>query len=118
MLRQISTAVVAAGALCAPAAAQTLPPSDPVLAAIWEEGMSRSRVMDLAQVLTDSLGPRLTGSPSSDAAGDWVIRTYRSWGIDARAEPYGTWQGWRRGVTHLDLIAPPARPRGPRPPGS
>jgi len=65
--------------------------------------------MALAQVLIDSLGPRLTGSPGSDAAADWVIRTYRSWGIDARREPYGTWQGWRRGVTHLDLLSPRVR---------
>src|SRR5690606_22031281 len=36
-------------------------------------------------------------------------RTYGAWGVDARAERYGTWKGWRRGVTHLDLVAPRVR---------
>ena len=90
-----------------PAGAQT--PTDAGIAAIRAEGIERSRVLELAQVLMDSIGPRLTGSPGSSAASDWLIRTYRSWGIEARAEPYGTWTGWRRGITHLDLIAPRVR---------
>ncbi|MSR35221.1 MAG: M20/M25/M40 family metallo-hydrolase [Gemmatimonadetes bacterium] len=110
MLRQVFTAVVAALALRAPLAAQAPPPpSDPVVAAIREEGIARSRVLDLAQALMDSVGPRLTGTPGSTAASDWLVRSYRSWGIDARAESYGTWHGWRRGITHLDLIAPRVR---------
>jgi hypothetical protein len=43
------------------------------------------------------------------AASDWVIAQYRSWGIDARREEYGTWRGWRRGVSHIDLTAPRVR---------
>jgi carboxypeptidase Q len=106
VLRQISTFVVAVS-LCAPVAAQTAP--DAMVAAIREEGIARSRVLDLAQILLDSVGPRLTGSPGSAAASDWLVRTYRSWGVEARAEPYGTWRGWRRGITHLDLLAPRVR---------
>jgi hypothetical protein len=90
-------------------AAQELPSSDPVLQRIWEEGMERSRVEVLAQTLLDSLGPRLTGSPESEAAQHWTVQTYRSWGVDARVEEYGTWHGWRRGVTHVDLIEPRVR---------
>jgi hypothetical protein len=101
--------VVAALPLFAARAAAQAPAPDRLVAAIREEGITRSRVMELAQVLMDSIGPRLTGSPGSTAASDWLIRTYRSWGIEARAEHYGTWQGWRRGVTHLDLIAPRVR---------
>jgi hypothetical protein len=103
-----ATAVVLALLLApAPVAAQSS--TDATVSAIREEGIARSRVMDLAQVLMDSIGPRLTGTPGSTAASDWLIRTYRSWGIEARAERYGTWQGWRRGVTHVDLIAPRVR---------
>ena len=93
----------------APLVAQDLPVDDPVLRAIWEEGTERSRVYELGQVLMDSLGPRLTGSPASEAASDWVVETYRRWGIEARQEAYGTWDGWRRGVTHVDLVAPRVR---------
>jgi hypothetical protein len=63
----------------------------------------------LAQTFFDSIGPRLTGTPQGTQASDWVIKTYKSWGIDARREQYGTWRGWRRGVSHIDLIKPRVR---------
>ncbi len=71
--------------------------------------MDSSRVETLAEVLFDSIGPRLTGSPGMKSASDWVIKTYQSWGIDARREPYGTWRGWRRGASHIDLVQPRVR---------
>ena len=42
--------------------AQSFPTDNPILKAIWDEGMSQSQVYDLAQTLNDSLGPRLTGT--------------------------------------------------------
>jgi hypothetical protein len=54
----------------------------------------------------DSVGPRLTGSPGHNAAIDWALKLYASWGIPARKEQYGTWKSWRRGKSHVDLIAP------------
>lgn len=94
-----------------PGQSPPFPPTipDPTLRAIWTEGMDRSQVGRLAQVLLDSLGPRLTGTPQIEAASNWVMATYRGWGIDARAERYGTWRGWRRGPTHLDLLTPRVR---------
>ncbi len=91
------------------AVAQQVAVEDPVVAHIWAEGMEHSQAERLAQTFLDSLGPRLTGSPESLAASDWMIRTYRSWGIEARREEYGTWEGWRRGVTHVDLVEPRVR---------
>jgi hypothetical protein len=77
---------------------------------IWNEGMmEKSQAAALAQVLMDSIGPRLTGSPGMEAASRWVIGKYQSWGVPARAEQYGTWAAWRRGPTHVDLIAPRVR---------
>jgi carboxypeptidase Q len=89
--------------------AQDFATDDPVLQAIWSEGMERSQVPALAQTLMDSLGPRLTGSPESRAAQDWTVSMYDAWGIDAHVEDYGTWRGWRRGVTHADLVHPRVR---------
>jgi hypothetical protein len=83
--------------------------SDPVADRIFRLGMDSSRVQSLAQTLLDSVGPRLTGSPGMKSASDWVIRSYQSWGIEARAEPYGTWRGWRRGTSHIDLVQPRVR---------
>jgi carboxypeptidase Q len=83
--------------------------SDPVLRGIWEEGTQRSQLEPMAQALLDSLGPRLTASPGMFAAQDWVIRKYGEWGITARNERYGTWRGWNRGYTHVDLLTPRVR---------
>jgi hypothetical protein len=44
-----------------------------------------------------------------EAAQDWLVQTYQAWGIPARKERYGTWRGWRRGMTHIDLVAPRVR---------
>ncbi|HEX2077313.1 MAG TPA: M20/M25/M40 family metallo-hydrolase [Longimicrobium sp.] len=83
--------------------------SDPVLRAIWSEGMERSQLEPLAQALIDSIGPRLTGSPGQQAAHEWAAAQLAGWGAEARTEPYGTWIGWRRGTAHADLVQP--RPR-------
>ncbi len=69
----------------------------------------RSQVYRLAQVLTDSIGPRLTSSPGFNSAVEWSLAKLAEWGIAARREQYGTWMGWDRGHTHLDLIAPRKR---------
>lgn len=85
------------------------PVEDPVLKAIWEEGMEQSRVYELSQYMADVLGPRLTGSPGYDASAEWAVEQMRSWGIDAELEQYGTWRGWQRGVSHIDLLEPRVR---------
>lgn len=84
-------------------------PTNPMIQRIWSEGMERSQAMTLAQQFLDPLGQRLTGSPESDRAQDWLVQQYQSWGVNARKERYGTWGGWSRGVTHVDLIAPRVR---------
>ncbi len=82
---------------------------DPVLRRIWAIENDSSQLPHLAQVLFDSLGPRLTASPGMTAAQNWAIATYTAWGITARKEQYGTWRSWRRGTTHIDLVAPRVR---------
>jgi len=99
-------------ALLAPvpaASAQSFASDDPVLKRIWTLGMDSSQVATLAQVLDDSIGPRLTGSPGIKAGNDWLVSTYAGWGISAENVQYGTWKGWKRGPSHFDLIAPRVR---------
>ena len=88
------------------ASAQTFRVDDPVIRRMWTEGMEQSQVEGLAQVLTDYIGPRLAGSPNLDAAGDWALSKFREWGVPARKEQYGSWNGWQFGITHVDLVAP------------
>ena len=87
----------------------TFPTDDATIKRIWSIGMDSSQLQPLAHVLLDSIGPRLTGSPGFKSASDWVVKTYKSWGIDARQENYGTWRGWRRGASHIDLVSPRVR---------
>jgi len=91
------------------ASAQQFPNPDPVLESMWQEGMENSQTYPLAQALLDSIGPRLTGSPGYQAAGDWLVAMYGRWGVAARNEQYGTWKGWERGLTHIDLVEPRVR---------
>ncbi len=93
-----------------PSIAQTYPTDDPVLKAMWTEGMDRSQTYPLAQELFDVVGPRLTGSPGHEQGGDWLLGKYESWGVDAEKQGYGTWMRWRRGRTRVDLVEPRERP--------
>ncbi|MDX2208435.1 MAG: M20/M25/M40 family metallo-hydrolase [Gemmatimonadales bacterium] len=88
---------------------RTTPPSNPMIQKLWDEGMNRSQVMTLAQVLLDSIGPRLTNSDRFDAGQQWLVETYAKWGVPAERQQYGTWEKWERGISHIDLIAPRVR---------
>ena len=101
--------VLAALCVAAPLEAQTFTVDDPFLRRIWALGMDSSQTWELAQALMDSIGPRLTGSPGHRAGNDWLEATYRRWGIEVRNERYGTWRGWERGISHLDLLEPRVR---------
>ncbi len=107
--RLLLAAAVGSWLLPAPSAAQTWTDPDPALARIWRLGMDSSLTPTLAQVLFDSIGPRLTGTAIQRNANDWLVRTYASWGISAHNEKVGTWRGWRRGYSHIDLVAPRVR---------
>ncbi|MEO6876951.1 MAG: M20/M25/M40 family metallo-hydrolase [Gemmatimonadaceae bacterium] len=91
------------------ASAQTFPTNDQTIERIWSVGMDSSHTYQLSQVLFDSLGPRLMGGPDLRSAQNWLVKTYKSWGIDAKNEQYGTWRGWRRGTSHIDLVSPRVR---------
>jgi len=103
--------LLAAAALAAPRAAlgQRFAVEDPVLQRIWTEATERSQLRPMAQALLDSIGPRLTASPGMERAQDWAVKMLEGWGIDARLEEYGTWEGWDRGVSHVDLVSPRVR---------
>jgi hypothetical protein len=61
-----------------------------------EEGLNRSQVMEIASMLTDVYGPRLTGSKQLVRAGEWAKSQFEKWGLtNAKLEawsPFG--KGW------------------------
>ena len=91
------------------AAAQGFTTNDRVIRNMWTEGMENSHAYALSQALLDSVGPRLTGTPEMESGNEWLVQMYESWGIEAENEQYGTWMRWRRGITHVDLVAPRVR---------
>lgn len=84
-------------------------PADPVLERIYRLGTDSSHLATNAQVFFDAIGPRLTGTPHQDAASRWVLGLYEQWGVAGRREQVGTWRGWRRGHSHIDLLTPRVR---------
>ncbi|HYE96676.1 MAG TPA: M28 family peptidase [Rubricoccaceae bacterium] len=81
--------------LAAPVLAQE-PIDSAAVAFLKAEAMERGQVMETARMLTDVLGPRLTGSPQLDAAQRWAAGQFTSWGLaNARLDPWGTFgRGW------------------------
>ena len=69
--------------------AQDNPTGDPIVQRIYDEGMHRSQAAKLGQVLMDSIGPRLYGSPANRAANDWLLRTYAAWECRRRTSSTG-----------------------------
>ncbi len=74
--------------------------------AIVKEATENSQLEQLAYELLDGIGTRLVGSPQMKQANDWVVETYKKWGIEAKNESYGEWKAWERGNTTVELIAP------------
>jgi carboxypeptidase Q len=101
-LKQLAITVISAQLIHATAQAQ----QDPVVAAIIKEATENSQLMQRSHELMDGIGPRLVGSTKMLQASDWAIAQYRQYGIEARRENYGTWRGWDRGVTHVDMLSP------------
>jgi len=90
--------------------------SDPeillALAAIREEGLNRSQVMMIAEQLTDEFGPRLTGSPSLERAGEWAMNFLADRGAK-RVHKEG-WDfghpGWENQHLDIHVVSPVQEP--------
>lgn len=76
---------------------------------VMKEAHENSQLEKLAHELLDVIGPRLVGTPQIKQASDWAIKKYGDWGISAKAEKWGEWRGWERGITHIDLVSPRLR---------
>lgn len=85
------------------------------LAQIKAEGMQNSQVMEVASWLTDVYGPRLSGSPNIQKAGEWAVGQMKEWGLQNVAlEPWDDQTGFPRGWTndkfYMAAVSPMAFP--------
>src|SRR4051812_1496904 len=80
------------------------PPALPerVVGTALHDGIAYSRLQDL----TDSVGPRLSGSPGAEAAVAWALRKFQEDGVPAHTEP-ATVPHWVRGDERAELMHAP-----------
>jgi carboxypeptidase Q len=75
-----------------------------------------SQVMDISSWLTDVHGPRLTGSPNVQKAGEWAAAKMKEWGLQNVAlEPWANKSnqfayGWTNDKFYLAAVSPQAFP--------
>jgi carboxypeptidase Q len=75
---------------------------------IKTEVLQHSQVMDIVSWLSDVYGPRLTGSPNTQAAADWAAAIMRSWGLsNVHLESWGPYpRGWTSERFAFRVVAP------------
>jgi hypothetical protein len=74
-----------------------------------------SQVMEIASWLTDVHGPRLSGSPNIQKAGEWAVAKMKEWGLtNVALEPWddqtGFPQGWSNDKFYLAQVSPQQYP--------
>jgi hypothetical protein len=90
-----------------PALSQQPPTQASVVAAIKAEGLRRSQAPQLFHMLTDVIGPRLSGSPAHRAAARWAADRFREWGlVNARLEPFQFGRGWTLEKLSAEMVMP------------
>jgi carboxypeptidase Q len=78
---------------------------------IKDEGLQRSKVMDIESYLTDVYGPRLTGSPNIREAADWAQKTMKEWGLaSVHLETFPFGRGWQNQRFVAMAVTPRAYP--------
>ena len=78
---------------------------------IKEEGLQRSKVMEIESYLTDVYGPRLTGSPNIKEAADWAEKTMKEWGLaNVKLETFPFGRGWQNQRFVAHALTPRAYP--------
>ena len=95
-----------------PLVRRTLRHSRPTIPFCVASGRSGWTARASSSWLPRSSTPSGRGSPAPPIqrnAQDWLVSMYKRWGIEAKNEQYGTWRGWRRGTSHVDLVSPRVR---------
>lgn len=110
-MKKVLLVMALAAAFSLPSAARDQLDYD-ALYRIKDEGLQRSKIMEITSWLTDVHGPRLTGSPNIRAAAGWADKTLTEWGLaNVALEPWGTFgRGWSNERFAAHVVAPQAYP--------
>ena len=75
--------------------------------AMIQSAMGPSPLEENLRYLTDTIGGRVTGTPSADRAADWGVQAFRHAGVDdVHTEKFTIPAGWTEGHTHLEVLSP------------
>jgi carboxypeptidase Q len=77
-------------------------------ARIRQEGQKNSQIMRTLHFLTDVYGPRVTGTPSLKAAGEWAVQQMEAWGLtNGHLEPWDFGHpGWTNDFASAAILSP------------
>ena len=113
----LAFAVLAAAAAALPLGAASEKVDYDAINKIKAQGLNpqNSQVMEISSWLDDVYGPRLTGSPNVQKAGDWAVAKMKEWGLqNAALEPWpnrnGFDRGWVNEKFYLAAVSPQAFP--------
>jgi carboxypeptidase Q len=111
-MRMRALALILAGAAVASLAAQSTEKVDTAaIARIRVEGLEKSQVAETMFWLTDRYGPRLTGSPYFEEAGDWAMKELQKYGVqNVRKERWKYGRGWTLTNFHATMTEPRVMP--------
>jgi hypothetical protein len=90
----------AQAAKVAPPTAAQLQMAERLVGPALTEGHAWARLVEL----TDSIGPRLSGSVGAEAAVQWALRSFKADGVRAWTEPVKV-PHWVRGEEHAELLS-------------
>jgi carboxypeptidase Q len=84
---------------------------------IKEQGLQpqNSKVMEISSWLTDVYGPRLTGSPNTQKAGEWAVAKMKEWGLqnvglEKWADQTMFPRGWANEKFYMAAVSPQSFP--------
>ncbi|WP_417625128.1 M20/M25/M40 family metallo-hydrolase [Paremcibacter congregatus] len=78
-----------------------------IVTKIRDEGFNRSEVMNTLSHLSDTIGPRLTGSPALLEANEWTRDKLTEWGLaNARLEGFEFGRGWSANRVEVFMTSP------------
>ena len=80
-------------------------------AQVLAEVRDRSEAMQNLEYISDSIGPRLTGSPQLKQANEWTAEVMKKYGLaNVHLEPWTIAHSWTRGTATARIVAPTEHP--------
>jgi hypothetical protein len=111
MKHRLAVVLLASVAVATLAAQSTEKVDTAAIAKIRTEGLEKSQVAETMFWLTDRYGPRLTGSPYFEEAGDWAIKELQKYGVqNVRKERWKYGRGWMLTSFHATMTEPRVMP--------